>query len=118
MTGSQKSPIYRKKHFFKIDGTDNIEKRITLDINAIENKSLEDFVSSNTLNFFSITGISSGFLKKKVEDWEDDAEYQKSRQLVRCMRVVNDIAERGVALMDEYNKIHTNNEEQNSTYYC
>ena len=83
-----------------------------MDINAIENKRLEDFVSSNTLNFFSITGISSGFLKKKVEDWEDDAEYQKSRQLVRCMRVVNDIAERGVALMDEYDKIHTNNEEQ------
>lgn len=28
------------------------------------------------------------------------------------MRVVNDIAERGVALMEEYNKLHTNNEEQ------
>jgi adenylate/nucleoside-diphosphate kinase len=25
---------------------------------------------------------------------------------------VNDIAERGVALMNEYNKLHTNNEEQ------
>jgi len=28
------------------------------------------------------------------------------------MKVVNDIAERGVALMEEYNKLHTNNEEQ------
>jgi hypothetical protein len=28
------------------------------------------------------------------------------------MRVVNDIAERGVALMEEYNKLHTTNEEQ------
>jgi len=28
------------------------------------------------------------------------------------MRVVNDIAERGVALMDEYNKLHTTDEEQ------
>lgn len=28
------------------------------------------------------------------------------------MKVVNDIAERGVALMQEYNKLHTNNEEQ------
>jgi len=27
------------------------------------------------------------------------------------MRVVNDIAERGVALMEEYNKLHTTNEE-------
>lgn len=28
------------------------------------------------------------------------------------MRVVNDIAERGVALMDEYNKLHTTDEDQ------
>lgn len=28
------------------------------------------------------------------------------------MKVVNDIAERGVALMDEYNRLHTNDEEQ------
>ena len=28
------------------------------------------------------------------------------------IRVVNDTAERGVALMEEYNKLHTNNEEQ------
>jgi len=28
------------------------------------------------------------------------------------MRVVNDIAERGVTLMEEYNKLHTTNEEQ------
>jgi len=28
------------------------------------------------------------------------------------MRVVNDIAERGVSLMEEYNKLHTTDEEQ------
>jgi hypothetical protein len=28
------------------------------------------------------------------------------------MRVVNDITEQGVALMEEYNKLHTTNEEQ------
>jgi hypothetical protein len=28
------------------------------------------------------------------------------------MRVVNDIAERGLALMEEYNKLYTTNEEQ------
>ena len=28
------------------------------------------------------------------------------------MRVINDIAERGVALMDDYNKLHTTSEEQ------
>lgn len=28
------------------------------------------------------------------------------------MRVINDTAERGVALMEHYNELHTNNEEQ------
>ena len=32
--------------------------------------------------------------------------------IVHQMKVVNDIAERGVRLMDEYNSILTNNEEQ------
>jgi hypothetical protein len=31
---------------------------------------------------------------------------------ITSLRVVNDIAEQGVALMDEYNKLHTNDEEQ------
>ena len=33
------------------------------------------------------------------------------------MRVVKDIAERGVALMEEYNKLHTNNEQQKQAVF-
>lgn len=32
---------------------------------------------------------------------------------ISCMKVVNDVSERAVALMDDYNKLHANNEEQN-----
>jgi hypothetical protein len=35
-----------------------------------------------------------------------------AKSAITSLRVVNDIAERGVALMDEYNKLHTNDEEQ------
>lgn len=87
-------------------------KRITLDADLIDNKSLEDFVSINTFRFFSITGIPSKFLEKNVEIWEEDDDYKTSRELVHSMRVVNDIAEREVALMEEYNKLHTTNEKQ------
>lgn len=52
------------------------------------------------------------FYKKNVADWPADEEYQAGRDIVRSMRVVNDIAERGVALMEEYNKLITINEEQ------
>ncbi|KAG8176621.1 hypothetical protein JTE90_028603 [Oedothorax gibbosus] len=63
-------------------------------------------------SFSKITGISSQFLEKDVEMWIEDEEYQAAKCTTRHMKVVNDIAERGVALMDEYNKLLTNDEEQ------
>lgn len=87
-------------------------KRVTVEIANIQSKGLEDFVTSNTHRFFNITGFSSDFLTKDVNEWAEDKAYNEVKQGVRNMRVVNDIAERGVKLMDEYNKLHTNNEEQ------
>jgi hypothetical protein len=52
------------------------------------------------------------FLEKIVEIWEEDEVYKRSREIVRAMRVVNDTEERGVALMEEYNRSNTTNEEQ------
>lgn len=75
-------------------------------------KNLEDFVLSNTRRFFQITEMTTDFLKNDVETWDDDESYKKNKAIVHSMRVVNDIAERGVALMEEYNKLHTNDEEQ------
>ncbi|CAH0560462.1 unnamed protein product [Brassicogethes aeneus] len=63
-------------------------KRITLDDNVIQNKSLEDFVFSKTLRILSITGIPSTFLEKNVEVWEEDDDYKL------------------------HNKLHTTNKEQ------
>lgn len=59
----------------KKEGAKFCTKRINVDIENIGNKNLADFVTSNTKRFFSITGLSSDFLKKKVEDWIKDKEY-------------------------------------------
>lgn len=56
--------------------------------------------------------MTTVFLKNDVETWDDDESYKKNKAIVHSMRVVNDIAERGVALMEEYNKLHTNDEQQ------
>jgi len=85
--------------------------RAKLDPPAVRAKQLEDFVTSNTHRFFNITGFSASFLDKDVEVWTEDEDYKSIRASVQCMRVVNDIAERGVALMQEYNKLHTTDEE-------
>jgi hypothetical protein len=88
---------------------------ILWDINLVPDlvyKKRQDFVFSNTLRFLSATGVPSEFLEKNVEIWEEDEVYKRSRYIFRAMRVVNNIAERGVSMMEEYNKLHTTNEEQ------
>ncbi|CAB0016747.1 unnamed protein product [Nesidiocoris tenuis] len=94
------------------EGQEDTLRRITIDSRVIEMSSLEDFVSQNTRKFFSITGLSPDLLEREVVTWESDPEYLHIKNIVSSMRVVNDIAERGVALMEEYNKLHTQNEEQ------
>lgn len=69
-------------------------------------------MSKNTRKFFELTGVSSEFLQKDPELWEEEESYKSAKEIVENMRIVNDLAERGVALMEEYNKLHTNNEEQ------
>jgi len=94
------------------EGTEHPVKRITLEPDIFLRKNLEDFVTDNTRKFFDILGISSQFFNKDVDHWDEDEDYKKSKAIVQSMRVVNDIEERGVALMEEYNKLHTTNEEQ------
>lgn len=93
-------------------GAEHPLKRITVDPTLVSSKNLEDFVTESSRRFFTITGLPSTFLNKDVKLWSADADYQLAKNTVSSMRVVNDVAERGVALMDEYNKLHTNDEEQ------
>ncbi|KAE9528104.1 hypothetical protein AGLY_012526 [Aphis glycines] len=46
------------------------------------------------------------------EEWENMPDYQLGLSVVRCMQVVNDFAERGVALIQNYNSILTKDENQ------
>jgi len=86
-------------------------KRAKLEPPAVRAKQLED-LRSNTRRFFNITGFSASFLDKDVEAWTEDEDYKSIRASVPCMRLVNDVAERRVALMEEHNKLHTTDEEQ------
>lgn len=44
--------------------------------------------------------------------WDENVDFQKGLEIVNTFRVINDTAERGVKLMEEYNKVLTKNEEQ------
>ena len=52
------------------------------------------------------------FLAKDPAEWNDDPSYQELNKAASAMKVVNDTAERAIALMQHYNSSLTKNEEQ------
>jgi len=56
--------------------------------------------------------ISTEFLKSDPEDWDNRPDYQSALSVVRSMKVVNDFAEREVALIQNYDSILRKNENQ------
>lgn len=66
----------------------------------------------NSKNVFKRFNIPENFLKVQPEKWHELEEYQKGKSIINSIMVVNDTAERGVKLMQEYNDKFTTNEDQ------
>jgi len=54
----------------------------------------------------------TSFLVKEPPDWSTDLTYLEMQEKARQMKVVNDCAERGIALVEEYNSSLTKDELQ------
>lgn len=87
-------------------------KRIVVDLSKSDQLSLQDFITKSTTVFFSNLGICMGFMDLDPEAWCDCENYKEARLIVTNLKVVNDHAERGVALMESYNSLITKDEEQ------
>ena len=74
--------------------------------------SLGDFASRRTMELFSRLQIPDTFLAQQPQDWCHNEAYQRGRKRIKALRVVNDTAERGVKLFEEYNQIITRDEEE------
>jgi len=90
------------------------QKRIQLNIKSPEvpHFQIEHFVTKNTSRFFDRLMLSTSFLETDPENWETNADYSAGRAVLKHLQVVNDSAERGVALIEEYNSILTRKENQ------
>lgn len=75
-------------------------------------KNLSDFVTMNTRKFFTILGLPQSFLSLPHETWEDNADYKEAERVVQSLKVVNDTAERGVKLIQDFNAVLTKNEDE------
>jgi hypothetical protein len=72
---------------------------------------------TRSLKFFSRFKISSEFLKIDPVEWKNNLEHNNARDIISSIKVVNDIAERNVKLMEDFNQKITKNEEQQQFYY-
>ena len=73
---------------------------------------LEGFVSTNTLHFFQRLKLSMDFLAENRQCWAAREDYLLAELMVRCLKVTNDNAERGIALTEEYNRLITRDKDQ------
>lgn len=81
-------------------------------IPAFVKNEIEFFVSSETLDLFKIFNLDTEFLLNDPSTWKENSSYQRALKTVSKLRVVNDTAERGIKLIEDYNSVLTTNEEQ------
>lgn len=77
-----------------------------------QNVNLSDFVSVKTKLFFDKFGLSSDFLNKDPSTWETIVQFDENWTFCRDLMVVNDVAERGIKFVQDYNQILTRDEEE------
>jgi len=93
-----------------------IPRRLKLE-NESDHPKLEDLVTERTTALFDVVLTdgkekSQSFLLKPPVHWIDDPIYNEMRELAKHLTVVNDVAERGISLIEKYNNTLTKDEEQ------
>ena len=81
-------------------------------------KTLADFASANSMNFFHTMDISTHFLADDPQIWKRNPVYEDAVKRVRGLQVVNDTAERGVALIQEATEARRTMTEEQMQFLC
>ncbi|CAH1102939.1 unnamed protein product [Psylliodes chrysocephalus] len=83
-----------------------------LDLMSFSNKDLSEFFLKNSLKLFETFDLPCDFLEVDVSLWPNNESYKDNLDFFKQLSVVNDVAERGIALIEDYNNCLTKNEEQ------
>lgn len=94
------------------ESSNTFTPRPTITLQKHKKLNIYDFVSKNTMNFFDILEISHEFLKEHPRNWMKNETFNNIIEQIRNIKVVNDLGERMVSLMSEYNNVITTQEDQ------
>lgn len=75
-------------------------------------KDLSHFVTSETQNLLKRFGLQSDFIYTEPKTWPGRDDYRHAQEIIRKLHVVNDAAERGVKLVEDYNNVLCRNEKE------
>jgi hypothetical protein len=78
----------------------------------LSNKTRDYFIGPASHLFFEILHLDTSFLDEDVETWKDLPSFNAAKGIVQNLRVVNDTAERGIALASTFNSLLTTQEDQ------
>lgn len=95
-----------------IKGAKTVSKRIVILPKDINTKEISDFITQNSLKIFNTLKLNTSFLENHPSKWPKLKEYIINKNIISNLKIVNDVAERGVAMAQSYNKTMTTNEEQ------
>lgn len=92
----------------------NLNKDITMA--NVKNIKVQDFISKSTKDFFISNNINLEFLQKDPALWCKDTDYNKAKKKVKAFKVTNDVAERKIALTQEFSARKITTDEKQFQY--
>jgi hypothetical protein len=79
----------------------------------LQNKELHELITSATSHTVQFLHLNTYFIMTNdPETWNDSPVYIQNKRIVDSLKVVNDIAERSIALMSDFNSSITKNESE------
>lgn len=95
-----------------VDGEEDPPKRAKVDLDTVAESSVVSFVTKTTRTLLTKLQLPDDFLQMPAGQWKDNTSYKEAETIVKSLAVINDHAERGVALIQAYSGYLTKDEEQ------
>ena len=108
--------VYRLKQFETQANTEERSVRYS-GKEDLSDKTLDYFVGPSSFLFFRVLQINKAFLECEIQSWTDEPSYKEAKTTVESLRVVNDAAERGIALATTFNASLSKREEEKQLVY-
>lgn len=80
--------------------------------NLTEQTNLSQLVGPNSWLLFRIFGQQGTWLKRTPQSWEENCEFNEMKTFVKNLKIVNDAAERGIKLIQDFSQSITEDENE------